>query len=90
MQKNFLKQINFLLKFYLENDKNYNQLKKEIYKSNGIDNYKKRFRIFFGENFLSIVELSLTVLENPKKRSDKMKKFLVSHEEKIRKIIQTK
>ena len=43
-------------------------IEKGVFRSNGIDHYKKIFRSFFGENFLSIAELCFFIVENPQKR----------------------
>jgi len=47
-----------------------------VFKSNGLDDFKKRVRKYFGEGILNITELCFIIIDVPKMRIEKIGKFM--------------
>ena len=70
--------LNMIRKFclFIEGiEEGFKKVNKEVYKSYGVINFKKRLFKYFGSNILSVFELSLSIVENPKRRLEKIGKI---------------
>jgi len=52
-----------------------------------VESFKKRFRKYFGSNFLEIEELCMSLIERQKKSLQKICKSMESSEEKLSKLL---
>lgn len=61
-----------------------------MFRSDGIENFKKMIGKYFGEDILSIAELCFFIVENPRRRFEKMGKIFQKYLDKLSKIIELK
>ena len=90
LQKKLFKQIQKQNTHFINISQESIKIEKEVFKSNGKKNSNKRVGKYFGANILAIVELCEMIIENPRKRFEKLSKAIQANEEQIRKIIQSK
>jgi hypothetical protein len=75
---------------YYSFEKEYHTIEKDIFTNNGVDSFKKRFRKYFGSNFLEIEELCMSIIERQKKSLEKICKSMDDSEDKMKRLLDSK
>jgi hypothetical protein len=57
-------------------EKDYRAIERDIFTNNGIDSYKKRFRKYFGSNFMEVQELCFAIVDRQKRSLDRVAKSM--------------
>lgn len=75
---------------YATFEKNYRTIEKDIFTNNGIDSFKKRFRKYFGQNFMETQELCLAIVERQKKSLERVGRSTEDSQEKLNRLVENK
>ena len=57
-------------------EKDYRAIERDIFTNNGIDSFKKRFRKYFGSNFMEVQELCFAIVDRQKRSLDRVAKSM--------------
>lgn len=75
---------------YAALEKSYRNIEKDIFTNNGIDSFKKRFRKYFGPNFMEAQELCLAIVERQKKSLERVGRSTEDSQEKLKRLMENK
>lgn len=71
-------------------EKAYRAIERDIFTNNGIDSFKKRFRKYFGSNFMEAQELCFAIVERQKRALDRIGKSMEDCREKLARLVEGK
>jgi hypothetical protein len=71
-------------------EKAYRAVERDIFTNNGIDSFKKRFRKYFGSNFMEVQELCFAIVDRQKRAIDRIARSMDDCREKLARLVDGK